>query len=56
MCHCKSKNTNSLQHIVVLHSVQKLTLYLDCVELLLFFYGQHMFEGHDFFSISLLNL
>ena len=29
LCYCKSKNTNSLQHIVVLHSVQKLTRYRD---------------------------
>ena len=32
----KPKHTNSSQHIVVLHSVQKLTRYLDCMELLLF--------------------
>ena len=49
MCHDKSKNKNSLQHIVVLHSIQKLTLYLDCMGLLLFCSGQHMLEGQEFF-------
>ena len=49
VCHWKSKNTNSLQHIVVLHSVQKLTRYLDYRKLLSFCLGQHVLEGQDFF-------
>ena len=52
MCYSKSKITNSLQHIVVLHSVQKPTHYLDYIELLLFCEGQCVLEGQDFFAVS----
>ena len=46
---------NSLQHIFVLHSVQKSTHYIDFMDLLVFFKGQNILEDQEFF-LSLLNL